>query len=428
MKTTFLRTLLALGALMTLTSFATAQQRRVRDFPGLWSGDATRARPILESSVASYVDGDVMEEMPDAKPPSTAELAALTTTRATMIPHETTASAIAAAVAATCGSCDGCSCDGCGSCDGCCAATAAAMVALRRLWQRAAIAAAASATRADAMDYCGDCSQLRHELRHVLCRDPKHVHASARLERGRSASCDEKYEWSPRIVLGYESAGGLGGRMRWWNYSRTTQRPSTTRIRYDLDLDVLDAEGTARFSSKRADLVIAGGFRYADFEIAEDDDESCRRDAGHHVRGRRTHGDLLRLPLAMVGRVRRALVAARRRLGGRRQRLHRPHVRRQRHRRRKSTAASSTCATVATTISMPASCSKCRTGTATPWARTRRPIRSASSARPFTAASRSSRANCDTCVCPEPLAGAANRDPEATPPIPRGVAFFVRVT
>jgi hypothetical protein len=82
----------------------------------------------------------------------------------------------------------------------------------------------------------------------------------------------EKYEWSPRIVGGYESPGGLGARMRWWSYSRTNSTVNGND-QFHLDLDVLDAEGTARFSSRRADLLIAGGLRYANFEIGEDNDE-----------------------------------------------------------------------------------------------------------------------------------------------------------
>jgi hypothetical protein len=87
----------------------------------------------------------------------------------------------------------------------------------------------------------------------------------------------EKYEWSPRVVMGYETPGGLGGRIRWWSYDRTTTTVDGTNA-LRVDLDVFDAEGTARFQSRRADLVIAGGFRYADFSLAEGDDPDIRAD------------------------------------------------------------------------------------------------------------------------------------------------------
>jgi hypothetical protein len=82
----------------------------------------------------------------------------------------------------------------------------------------------------------------------------------------------EKYEYTPRIVLGYEGAGGVGARIRYWAYTHTTSAvdapPNNRSLRFNFD--VVDFEGTSRFSSKRADLVIAAGFRWANLEANQD--------------------------------------------------------------------------------------------------------------------------------------------------------------
>jgi hypothetical protein len=80
----------------------------------------------------------------------------------------------------------------------------------------------------------------------------------------------EQYKWSPRVVAGYENAQGIGARGRWWHYGHETPILSGDDIRFRFD--VIDAEGTARFAMKKADLVVSAGARWADIEVEFDDD------------------------------------------------------------------------------------------------------------------------------------------------------------
>jgi hypothetical protein len=84
----------------------------------------------------------------------------------------------------------------------------------------------------------------------------------------------EKYEFSPRFTFGYESASGFGARTRYWTYGRTTPSLEATGSDLDLDFDVYDFEGTARFCTERADLVLASGFRWVNADIDVDDQEA----------------------------------------------------------------------------------------------------------------------------------------------------------
>jgi hypothetical protein len=83
----------------------------------------------------------------------------------------------------------------------------------------------------------------------------------------------EKYEYSPRFILGYEAPSGLGARARYWTYGRTTEILDSTVDDIRFDFDVVDLEGTSRFCTSHADLVISGGFRWANVEITQDDDD-----------------------------------------------------------------------------------------------------------------------------------------------------------
>ena len=86
----------------------------------------------------------------------------------------------------------------------------------------------------------------------------------------------EKYEFTPRFIVGYEAASGLGARARYWSYGRTTPiLNDDDDLR--LEFDVIDVEGTSRFRTERADLVMACGFRWVNADI-EVDDESVSSD------------------------------------------------------------------------------------------------------------------------------------------------------
>ena len=100
----------------------------------------------------------------------------------------------------------------------------------------------------------------------------------------------EKYEFSPRFVLGYETPCGVGARVRYWTYARTTDVLSEPG-NIHFEFNVLDVEATSRFKSGRSELVVGGGFRFASIEN-EWDEEGERRHARHHRGGRSPHADL----------------------------------------------------------------------------------------------------------------------------------------
>jgi hypothetical protein len=77
----------------------------------------------------------------------------------------------------------------------------------------------------------------------------------------------EKYEASQRVVIGVENPWGIGGRVRYWSYDRTTPVSAGTTNDIRFDFDVVDFEATTRFATERYDLVIGGGMRWADVKI-----------------------------------------------------------------------------------------------------------------------------------------------------------------
>jgi hypothetical protein len=81
----------------------------------------------------------------------------------------------------------------------------------------------------------------------------------------------EQYDWSPRLVAGYENAHGVGARGRWWHYSQETPiLGSGDDIKFQFD--TIDLEATARFAMRKADLVVSGGARWANIDIEIDGD------------------------------------------------------------------------------------------------------------------------------------------------------------
>ncbi|MEX0610970.1 MAG: hypothetical protein WD229_02515 [Pirellulales bacterium] len=82
----------------------------------------------------------------------------------------------------------------------------------------------------------------------------------------------EKYEFTPRLILGYESPSGLGGRVRYWTYGRTTPNLDDPDDDLRLEFDVIDFEGTSRFRTTHTELVVAGGFRWAHIDTELDDE------------------------------------------------------------------------------------------------------------------------------------------------------------
>lgn len=87
----------------------------------------------------------------------------------------------------------------------------------------------------------------------------------------------ETWEFTPRFVLGYETDYGVGGRLRYFTYGRTTNvlnAPDPIRFQFD----VVDFEATSRFKSCRSELVVSGGLRFAGVKT-EWDEERVKLDA-----------------------------------------------------------------------------------------------------------------------------------------------------
>jgi hypothetical protein len=83
----------------------------------------------------------------------------------------------------------------------------------------------------------------------------------------------EKYELSPRFIIGYDDAHGAGARVRYWLYGRWTPNLDDPDEDIRFEMNVLDFEATKRFRTERADLIVAGGMRWADMEIALGDED-----------------------------------------------------------------------------------------------------------------------------------------------------------
>jgi hypothetical protein len=130
-------------------------------------------------------------------------------------------------------------------------------------------------------------------------RGPSHVFADIEINFLRlhlveeaAGKLSEKYEFSPRFILGFRDLGPVDGRIRYWTYGRTTAAlvdDDEESIRFEFD--VLDIEGTHKFCGKRTEVVLAAGVRLAGIDVREDDDG----EAGT---------DLLGLTMAADGRTR----------------------------------------------------------------------------------------------------------------------------
>lgn len=83
----------------------------------------------------------------------------------------------------------------------------------------------------------------------------------------------EKYEFTPRFILGYETENGVGARMRWFTYGRFTDVLSTEDEQLRFEFSYLDFEATSKFKSGRSELVMSGGLRFAGI-TSELDEES----------------------------------------------------------------------------------------------------------------------------------------------------------
>jgi hypothetical protein len=78
----------------------------------------------------------------------------------------------------------------------------------------------------------------------------------------------EKYELSPRVIVGYQDSGLLDGRVRYWHYGQDT--PVLGNSAVNVELDVMDIEATHGFGGKTAQFMIGGGLRLAGIDLTQD--------------------------------------------------------------------------------------------------------------------------------------------------------------
>jgi hypothetical protein len=78
----------------------------------------------------------------------------------------------------------------------------------------------------------------------------------------------EKYEFSPRFILGFTGVGNLNGRARYWVYGRGTNGLDPDHSVH-IDFDVFDLEATHRFGGRGSQIELAAGLRLASIEIVD---------------------------------------------------------------------------------------------------------------------------------------------------------------
>jgi hypothetical protein len=87
----------------------------------------------------------------------------------------------------------------------------------------------------------------------------------------------EKYEFSPRFVIGFTDVGTLSGRVRYWIYGRGTNGLSDDDDVH-IDFDVWDVEATHLISGKRSEVMLAAGVRFANIEITDNETDAAGAD------------------------------------------------------------------------------------------------------------------------------------------------------
>jgi hypothetical protein len=111
---------------------------------------------------------------------------------------------------------------------------------------------------------CGECAEP--PLTGVYHADVQLLFMRTHMLESAIGKLSEKYELSPRFIVGYEGTGGVGGRARYWMYGRWTPNlAGGDDIRFEMD--VIDVETTCRFRTRDTDLVVAGGARWANIDI-----------------------------------------------------------------------------------------------------------------------------------------------------------------
>jgi hypothetical protein len=101
----------------------------------------------------------------------------------------------------------------------------------------------------------------------VYFAEVQHMWLRAHVMENAIGKLSERYEYSPRIVIGYEDKQGIGGRIRYWHYDQSTENLTDPTLPIRFEMGVVDIEGTSRFGTDRAELVVSGGFRWTDARI-----------------------------------------------------------------------------------------------------------------------------------------------------------------
>ncbi len=87
----------------------------------------------------------------------------------------------------------------------------------------------------------------------------------------------EKYEFSPRFIIGFTDVGNLSGRVRYWIYGRGTNGLDDEDSVH-IDFDVWDVEATHRFVGRKTEVELAAGARLATIEINDAEGDACGTD------------------------------------------------------------------------------------------------------------------------------------------------------
>jgi hypothetical protein len=143
-------------------------------------------------------------------------------------------------------------------------------------WQREDVGDCGNQT---CFEGCDSCSAVAGESR----ANRRRITADVELMALRTHFSDtvlgklgERYELSERVTVGVERPNGIGGRIRYWWYDRTTPNlsgGSSLRV----DFEVVDFEGTTHFGTENFDLLLSSGIRWADVRI-DIDAGRCRND------------------------------------------------------------------------------------------------------------------------------------------------------
>ncbi len=87
----------------------------------------------------------------------------------------------------------------------------------------------------------------------------------------------EKFEFSPRLIVGFEGTGKVDGRARYWHYGRSLKiLDDDDSIR--IDLDVLDLEATRTVPVGKSAFLLAAGLRLASLDLEDDDGDGAGTD------------------------------------------------------------------------------------------------------------------------------------------------------